>query len=125
VAAQLGSLDPAGGAFTPLTFCPGYLRGLVFVGDYAVTGLSQPRHDSTFGGLVLDETLAAKGAEARCGLHVIDLRTGDAVHWVRFGGMVRELYDVVALPGTVRPAALGFKTDEIQQAIAVGEEGRL
>jgi len=122
---EFGSLDPAGGPFAPLTFCPGYLRGLAFVGDSAVTGLSRPRHDRTFGGLALDEALAAKGAEARCGLHVIDLRSGDVVHWVRFEGMVRELYDVVTLPGTVRPMALGFKTDEIERAIAVGAEGTL
>ena len=29
------------GAFEPIAFCPGYLRGLAFVGDYAVVGLSQ------------------------------------------------------------------------------------
>jgi hypothetical protein len=29
---MLGSMDPAGGPFEPLTFCPGYLRGLAFWG---------------------------------------------------------------------------------------------
>ena len=120
-----GSVDRKSGAFEPLTFCPGYLRGLAFAGDYAVVGLSRPRHDKTFGGLALDETLAAKGAEARCGLHVIDLRTGDAVHWLRLEGMVSELYDVVVLPGVVRPMALGFKTDEIQRLLSAGPEGVL
>jgi uncharacterized protein (TIGR03032 family) len=120
-----GSVGGAGGAFEPLTFCPGYLRGLAFVGDYAVVGLSRPRHDKTFGGLALDEALAAKGAEARCGLHVIDLRSGDAVHWLRLEGMVSELYDVVVLPGVARPMALGFKTDEIQRLLSVGPEGVL
>src|SRR5262249_14049368 len=71
---QFGSVDPGGGAFVPLTFCPGYLRGLAFVGDYAVVGLSKPRHDRTFGGLALDGELERRGAEARCGLLVIDLR---------------------------------------------------
>ena len=107
------------GTFEPLAFCPGYLRGLAFAGDYAVVGLSRPRHDKTFGGLALDEALAAKGAEARCGLHVIDLRTGDAAHWVRLEGMVSELYDVAVLPGVVRPMALGFKTDEIQRLLTM------
>jgi uncharacterized protein (TIGR03032 family) len=121
----LGSVDPAGGTFVPLTFCPGYLRGLAFTGDYAVVGLSRPRHDKTFGGLALDENLAAKGAEARCGLHVIDLRTGDSPHWLRLERMVSELYDVVVLPGVVRPTALGFKTDEIQRLLSIGPEGVL
>jgi len=120
-----GSVDPTWKTFVPLTFCPGYLRGLAFVGDYAVVGLSRPRHDKTFSGLALDDALAAKGTEARCGLHVIDLRTGDIVHWVRIEGMVSELYDVVVLPGVVRPMALGFKTEEIHRTHAVGDEGAL
>ena len=121
-----GSIDPAGGAFEPMTFCPGYLRGLAFSGDYAVVGLSGPRHDKkTFGGLALDEELARRGAEPRCGLHVIDLRTGDVVQWVRIEGMVSELYDVVVLPGVARPMALGFKTDEIQRLLTLGAPGQL
>ena len=36
---------------------------------------------------------------ARCGLNVIDLKTGDTVHWLRLEGIVSELYDVVAPPG--------------------------
>src|SRR5205809_1723028 len=107
----LGRVDRARGRFEPMTFCPGYLRGLAFVGDYAVVGLSRPRHDKTFGGLALDEELARRGSEARCGLQVIDLRSGDVVHWVRLEGMVSELYDVVALPGVNRPMAFGFKTE--------------
>ncbi len=109
----------------PLAFCPGYLRGLAFHGDWAVVGLSRPRQDKTFSGLPLEEELARRGAEARCGLHVIDLRTGDTVHWVRLEGLVSELYDVVVLPGVTRPGLLGFKSDEIQRTIAVGAEAPL
>jgi uncharacterized protein (TIGR03032 family) len=122
---EFGFVDLSTGAFVPVVFCPGYLRGLAFVGDYAVMGLSGPRHDKTFSGLPLDDALAAKGATARCGLHVVDLRTGTVVHWLRFEGMVSELYDVVALPGAVRPMALGFKTDEIQRLLTMGPEGKL
>jgi len=64
--------------------------------------------------------LASKGVEPRRGLNVVDLRTGDVVHWVRIEGLVSELYDVVALPGVTRPAAVGFKTDEIQRLITIG-----
>lgn len=116
-----GTADPGRGAFEPVAFAPGYLRGLAFRGDYAVMGLSRPRHDRTFAGLALDDGLRARGAEARCGAQVVDLRTGEAVHWVRFEGMVSELYDVAVLPGVVRPMALGFKTDEIERTLTVGE----
>jgi hypothetical protein len=37
-------------------------------------------------------------------------------------GVVTELYDVVALPGVVRPMALGFRTEEVQRMITVGPE---
>jgi uncharacterized protein (TIGR03032 family) len=120
-----GCIDPGGGRFEPLTFCPGYLRGLAFVGDYAVVGLSRPRHDKTFTGLDLDDELAKRSADARCGLMIIDLRNGDVAHWLRVEGWVRELYDVAVLPNVSRPMAFGFKTDEIQRTIAVGEEGFL
>jgi uncharacterized protein (TIGR03032 family) len=122
---EFGSGDPGGGRFEPLTFCPGYLRGLAFAGEYAVVRLSHPRHDKTFTGLALQEELARRGAEPRCGLLIIDLRTGDVAHWLRVEGMVRELYDVAVLPGVNRPMALGFKTDEILRMIAVGEPGSL
>jgi uncharacterized protein (TIGR03032 family) len=121
----LGSVEPGGGVFQPLTFCPGYLRGLAFAGDYAVVGLSRPRRDNTFSGLELDEQLAARSAEPRCGLSIIDLRTGDVAQWLRFDGLVTELYDVAVLPDVARPTALGFKTDEIQRLLTVGDAGTL
>jgi uncharacterized protein (TIGR03032 family) len=121
----LGTIDRSNGQFQPVTFCPGYLRGLAFVNDFTIVGLSRPRHDKTFGGLALDDELKNRGAEARCGLFIIDLRSGDVIHWIRIEGMVSELYDVVVLPGVRRPMALGFKTDEIQRTIALGDPGVL
>ena len=56
---------------------------------------------------------------------VIDLRSGDVAHWLRVDGMVRELYDVAVLPEVSRPMALGFKSDEIQRTIAIGDRGSL
>lgn len=116
-----GHVDLDRGQFERVAFCPGYLRGMAFVGDYAVVGLSKPRHEGTFSGLALDENLERFKAEARCGIYVIDLRTGDVVHWIRFEGLVRELYDVVILPGAQRPMALGFVSDEIRRTITVGK----
>lgn len=116
---EFGFIDFTTGQFQPVCFCPGYLRGLAFHGDFAVVGLSKPRHNKTFTGLPLDAALAAKDAEPRCGLQVIDLRTGDSVHSVRIDGIVEELYDVVVLPGVRRSMALGFKTDEIRRVISV------
>jgi uncharacterized protein (TIGR03032 family) len=118
----LGTVDLRTGRFEPLTFCPGYLRGISFVGDYAVIGSSLQRENRTFSGLKLDENLQSRQAEPRCGLYVIDLRTGDIVHWLRIEGVVRELYDVVVLRNTRRPMAIGFKSDEIHRMISVGPQ---
>jgi len=117
---QLGSVDLARGVFEPLTFCPGYARGLAFHGDYALVGISRARQNRTFAGLALDAALEAKGAEARTGILVIDMRSGDTVHWLRLTGVIEELYDVAMLPGVVRPMALGFRSDEVQRLITVG-----
>lgn len=124
-AGEFGYVDLATGRFEPVAFCPGYLRGLSFHGPYALVTLSKPRH-VTFHGLPLDERLAEKGAEPQCGLQVIDLRTGQIAHWLRLDGtLVTELYDVVVLPGVRQPMAIGFKTNEIERLILVGEEQRL
>src|SRR5260370_38609864 len=97
------------------------MRGLGFINEFAIVGLCRPRHDKTFGGLALDDELKNRGADGRCGLHIIDLRSGDVVRWLRIEGLVSELYDVVTLPGVKRPMALGFKTDESQAAISLGD----
>lgn len=111
----------SGGAaeFEPIAFCPGYLRGLCFSGDMAIVGLSQPRHEKTFAGLGLEEVLRKRGMEPRCGLQVIDLRNDRVAHDVTITGDVRELYDVVSLPGVRRPMAVGFRTDEIERLVTI------
>ena len=118
---EFGFVDPAAGKFEPVAFCPGYARGLAFVGDFAVIGLSLARENRTFQGLPLDAALAARGADPRCGLLVVDTRTGDTVEWLRIEGVVRELYDVAVVRGVRNPAIIGFKTDEIQRLISIDE----
>lgn len=117
---EFGYADLEASRFEPVAFCPGYLRGCTFSGDFAILGISQPRDNSTFSGLPLEETLRQKNAESRCGLLVIDLRSGDIVHWLNIEGAIAELYDVAVLPGVRRPMALGLQTDEIRRAISIG-----
>jgi uncharacterized protein (TIGR03032 family) len=123
-AGWFGFLDRQTGRFERVTFCPGYARGLAFVGDYALVGVSKPRREPTFTGLPLEQELTRHGAAARCGLQVIDLRSADVVHWLRFEGPIVELYDVVALPNVTRPRALGFQTPEIRHNVWIDDEGR-
>jgi uncharacterized protein (TIGR03032 family) len=117
---SFGHVDLASGRVEQVAFCPGYARGLAFLGGHAIIGLSKPRENRTFSGLPLDDELARHGAEARCGLLVVDLKSGDATEWLRVDGLVQELYDVVALPGARRPMALGFRSDEIKRTVTIG-----
>lgn len=113
---ELGHVDLDKGRFEPLCFMPGYARGLAFHGKYALVGLSRARNNS-FSGLALDEQLKKRSAEARCGLVVVDLDTGDLLHHLRIEGIVEELFDVAVIPGAIRPMLLGFKTDEIKRMV--------
>ncbi len=114
---ELGFVDVRDGRFTPVAFCPGYARGLAFIGRWAVVGLSRPRGNQTFEGLALGELLAAQDAVPRCGLLVVDTETGRVEHWLRFEHTVDELYDVAALPGVRQAEAVGFLGEEIKRAV--------
>ena len=110
---ELGVINFETESFEPLAFGPGFLRGLCFVGNYAVVGSSKPRHGGIYSGLKLDEALESRGLEPHLGFFVIDLSSGELVHWLLVEGTVRELFDVCALPGVRRPAAIGLIGDEI------------
>jgi uncharacterized protein (TIGR03032 family) len=106
-----------------LVFCPGFARGLAFLGDFALIGLSDRRENRTFQDLELEENLKAHDAETRAGLLVGDLRDFSTPHWVRLGGVVRELYDVGVLEGVTRPMAVGFQSDEIRRYLSIAKSG--
>ncbi len=115
-AGEFGFVDMNSGNFEAIAFCPGYIRGISIHGHYAVIGLSKPRH-KTFQGLPLDERLAKERVEARCGLYVVDLKTGGTPHWLNIEGVVSELYDVITLPGVKCPSMIGFRNDQIRRII--------
>lgn len=107
--------------FERVTFCPGFLRGLDFVGNYAMAGLSSVRKNKTFSGLELDENLKKANTQARAGIQIINLDTGAAEHWVRLEGIIEELYDIRALRNVTRPLLIGTQKDEIRTMISIEE----
>jgi uncharacterized protein (TIGR03032 family) len=117
---DFGKLDLSSGRFEPVAFCPGFGRGLAFANQCALIGLSLPRTNQTFQGLALDYELERRNAKPRCGLQIVDLQSGQAVHWVRISGVVSELYDVAFLLGVRRPSAAGFKGDDINRILTMG-----
>jgi uncharacterized protein (TIGR03032 family) len=116
---EFGYVDLKTGQFEPLAFCPGYLRGMSFHGDFALVGLSKPRLNQSFEGLALQQKLESKNVKPRCGLQVINIKTGDIVHELRIEGVVEELYDVCVLAGVKRPMAIGFVKEEIRHTLSL------
>jgi uncharacterized protein (TIGR03032 family) len=113
-AGEVGHVDLEAKAFRPLTFLPGFVRGLAVDGDHFFVGLSKPRAATTFGGVPLEERLADAGAEPRCAIHLCEKATGRTIGWLRIEGNVREIFDLMLLPlrgrvqidlhGAARPA---------------------
>lgn len=119
---EFGHVDLSTGHFEPIAFCPGYARGLSFVGNHAIVGISRVRENHTFEGLALDEALSSRNVAPRCGLLVIDLTTGDINDWVRIEGVIDELFDIAHLPGIRTATAIGIKGPEIRRVISIAPE---
>jgi uncharacterized protein (TIGR03032 family) len=115
---NLCRVDAANGRREDVVFCPGFLRGLSLWRGYAAIGASLPREGS-FKGLALDEALKSRDGEARCGVFIIDTRTGDIVQWLRFDGRIRELFDVAFIPGVRAPMCVGLASPEMQTLVTI------
>lgn len=115
---ELGWINPADRAFTPIAFFPGFLRGLAFHNDHAFVTLSKPRH-GRFEGLALDDKLREKDADAWCGVQIVSLANGDVAQWLRFDGAITELFDICVLPGVQNPITLGPQSAEIRDFLTI------
>ncbi|MGY4516970.1 TIGR03032 family protein [Lysobacter sp. HA18] len=113
---HLGWVDFEKKAFVPLTFVPGFARGLSIVGNVAAVGLSKPRNQR-FEGLELDDELRKRDADPWCGVQIVSLTNGDVLNWIRFEGDVTELFDISFLPGVRNPMMIGLRTAEIRDLI--------
>ncbi|ASK88300.1 TIGR03032 family protein [Sphingorhabdus sp. SMR4y] len=115
---ELGWLDRADNSFVPLAFCPGFLRGLAFHGEFAFVTLSKPRHGH-FEGLALDDRLKETGSDAWCGFQILSQADGTVKEWLRLEGAITELFDICVLPGVRNPITLGPNSVEIRDFLTV------
>ncbi|MGA7457228.1 MAG: DUF4915 domain-containing protein, partial [Methyloceanibacter sp.] len=99
-----------------VAFCPGFARGLSFWRGYALVATSLPR-DGEFMGLELEANVKARDGEPPCGEYIIDIRNGDILHWIRFDGAVRELFDAAFIPGVRAPMCVGLGNPEMRTLI--------
>ncbi len=117
---ELGLVDTGAARFHPLAFLPGFARGLALHKGHALVGLSLPRANEAFAGLPLEDRLTEEKKQAICAVVVVELATGKVLHWMRLGGVVRELYDIALLPGARRPMLVGLAQGQLNHLIMNG-----
>jgi uncharacterized protein (TIGR03032 family) len=98
---DLSVVDSQTGQVTSVAPVPGVARGLALHGGYAFVGLSKAR--PTLEGV----PIVADRDNLRCGLWVVDLRTGAIAAHLEFCTGVEEIFDVQVLPGIVSPYVSG------------------
>jgi uncharacterized protein (TIGR03032 family) len=113
-------VDVNNGRRENVAFCPGFLRGLVMIGHYAVATMSLPRN-GRFQGLALDDELLRRKVDPWCGLVIIDTRHGDVVEWARLGSEFVEMFNVDLILGTRASTAIAPESLELQEAITFEE----
>jgi uncharacterized protein (TIGR03032 family) len=95
---SLSMVDHRSGVVTTIATLPGFTRGLAFIGDFAIVGLSQVR-DSAF----KDLPVTATKQERNCGIWVIDTRSGKTVGTLKFDGIVQELFEITVVENSRWP----------------------
>jgi uncharacterized protein (TIGR03032 family) len=110
---ELLVVDPQTGRRDVVCALPGYLRGLCFIGQYAVLGLCKIREKHLFGGLPVQ----SQYEKLNCGLAVIDLSTGRVEGQLEFTEGCEELYDVQYMPGIYRPMIVNLEKPQARQAM--------
>jgi hypothetical protein len=115
---RLVLLDPATGRGQVVAELPGFARGLALAGPYAFIGLSKIRATSAMDGV----PLARRRGELKCGVAVVDLRSGRPVGLLEFQSAVEEIFDVQLLPGLRFPEVVGFQKEAIQHTFVVPTE---
>ena len=90
---ELNTVDHRTGRVETIATLPGFTRGLSFIGPYALVGLSQVR-ESVFQSLPITQTRD----ERNCGVWLVDTRTGSIDGWLKFEGVVQEIFEVAVLP---------------------------
>ncbi len=110
---ELWQVDVEHGTGTPVCQLPGYLRGLGFVGPYALVALSKIRERHIFGGLPIQERVK----DLICGVAVVDLRSGQQVGLFEFTSGCEELFEVAHLPQAYRPMIVNSESPALPQTL--------
>lgn len=116
---ELVAVDLESGEVTPVVALPGFARGLAIRDRYAIVGLSRPPRGENFAGLPLDDRLRGAEAAARCGIYVVDLRSGLVEHSLTFAAGSPEIHALALLEGVGSAKSVPFTGEEVQELVTV------
>jgi uncharacterized protein (TIGR03032 family) len=115
---RLVLVDAATGQRQTVAALPGFTRGLSLRGPYAFVGLSKIRAISAMDGV----PLAERREQLKCGVAVVDLRSGQSIALLEFQTAVEEIFDVQLLPGLHFPEVMGLQKDTIHNTFIIPHE---
>lgn len=108
-------VDRTTGVRETVAILPGFTRGLAMAGRYAFVGLSKIRPTSAMDGV----PLAQRREQLKCGVAVVDLRSGQVIAFLEFQTAVEEIFDVQLVSGLRFPEVIGFQQETIQHTFVV------
>jgi uncharacterized protein (TIGR03032 family) len=113
-AGEFGRIDLNTGHYDCIAFVGGYGRGLSFIDDYAIFGISKPRNEGYIPNFPLHDRLKSLNLVDRCQLIAVNLKSGAVIQGITFEGAAREFFDTVVIPDCRQTMILGL--DEAQQS---------
>jgi uncharacterized protein (TIGR03032 family) len=116
----ISTVDIKTGTTQIITKLPGFTRGFDFCGPFAFVGLSQVRETAIFSGIPLVEQLAE--SERTCGVYVVDIRNGNTVAFLRFEGIVQEIFAVTVIPGIKFPDLINEPGETLDSSFVLPAE---
>jgi uncharacterized protein (TIGR03032 family) len=116
---ELVAIDPSDGDIDVVAALPGFARGLAVTGEHAVVGTSCPNRGETFDGLPLSGRLHGAEANGRCGVFVVNLKSGAIEHSLLLSGGSAEIHGLALLPGVRNPTAVPFTGADVQELVTV------
>jgi uncharacterized protein (TIGR03032 family) len=116
-AGELLRINPQTGERDVVCQLQGYLRGISFVGDYALVGLCKIRESNVFGGMPVQN----RYDKLLCGIAVVNIKTGQQQGLFEFTAGCEEIFDTRFLAGVQKPNILNTDRPESLEAVNAPE----
>ncbi|GLQ30246.1 TIGR03032 family protein [Litoribrevibacter albus] len=111
-------VDPESGAKTQMIQLPGFLRGMTFLDDIMLVGLSRVRDSDSN----KDMPLRQEGIETVSGVWLINLNDDSVIAYIKFEDDVDQIYDIGIIPNGSFPELLDVNNPLIRHLYDYAED---